>query len=158
MNILSKIDIHVYDCDGHPFPVILTMRTAGPDSIKYYEAGYAIHELAIKAWDIYKSERATTDDRRLLLYYVFSNITLNKGRTKADYTPAYNFLATWMPVVNNFLEPTKKPSINEPFSNISNQITGSMLPEVNNFLEPQETLIPYHDLLVQPLNHETCSA
>jgi len=150
------------------FSLYIHIRFTGPnitealgqlnnDNKKYYEAGYAIHELAIKAWDIYQSEKATVDDKRLLLYYVFSNITLNKGKARADYTPAYDFLATWMPIVNNFLEPSKKPSVNEPFSNISSQIFDSRLPRTNNFLEPQVMQVLSNDSLVLSSNSEQCS-
>lgn len=73
-------------------------------SAKYYEAGFAIHELALKAEQIYHSKKATVDERRLLLSYVFSNITRNQLEIKADYTAAFEFLAEWMPRMNETFE------------------------------------------------------
>jgi site-specific DNA recombinase len=71
---------------------------------KYYEAGYAIHELALKAKEIYNAEKTTDEDRRMLLSYVFSNIPINGLQTKPVYTLAFNFLANWVPKINNILE------------------------------------------------------
>ncbi|MBI5798778.1 MAG: recombinase family protein [Candidatus Yonathbacteria bacterium] len=85
---------------------------------KYYEAGYAIHELASKAMEIYKSEHATVEDRRLLLSYSFQNITLKGREVKPEYTFAFDFLANWVPKLNKISEPQKtveNPRQKEPF-------------------------------------------
>ncbi|NLB35032.1 MAG: recombinase family protein, partial [Elusimicrobia bacterium] len=74
----------------------------------YYEAGYAIHELALKAVDIYNSPRAKTEDKRLLLSYVFSNLELNTNKIKPNYTLAFEFLQEWMPKLNSTFELQKK--------------------------------------------------
>ena len=66
----------------------------------YYEAGYAVHELALKAKDIYLSEKATIEDKRLLLSYLFKDHTLQEGRIAPNYTFAFEFLSKWMPKVN----------------------------------------------------------
>lgn len=42
----------------------------------YYEAGFAIYELARQADKIYLSRKATMDDRRLLLSYIFRTTRL----------------------------------------------------------------------------------
>ena len=81
----------------------LTKLSEGRTS--YYEAGYAIHELALRAKDIYQSERATTEEKRMLLSYVFSNLTQNEGKIKPDYTLAFEFLANWIPKLNKNFEP-----------------------------------------------------
>lgn len=70
----------------------------------YYEAGFAIHELASKAKDIYKSSKTTEDQRRLLLSYVFSNLTMNADRISPNYTFGFAFLAEWMPKLNSTFE------------------------------------------------------
>lgn len=70
----------------------------------YYEAGYAIHELALKASKIYKSVEASTEDKRMLLSYIFSNLSLNAGKIGANYTPAFDFLAEWAPELNSTFE------------------------------------------------------
>lgn len=74
---------------------------------QYYEAGFAIHELALKARDIYQSEKADVDERRLLLSHVFSNLTLNGSELRVNYTLAFEFLAEWMPRINKVFEPSK---------------------------------------------------
>ena len=73
----------------------------------YYELGAAIHGLAYKAWDVYGSKKATNQDRRLLLSYAFSNIGLNEGKLKPNYTPAFKFWADWMPLLNETFERQK---------------------------------------------------
>lgn len=70
----------------------------------YYEAGFAIHELASKAKDIYKSPKTSEDQKRLLLSYVFSNLTLKADRISPNYTFAFEFLAEWMPKLNSTFE------------------------------------------------------
>ncbi len=70
----------------------------------YYELGVALHELAYKAKDVYLSQKAVTEDRRLLLSYAFSNITLNEGKITPNYTLAFDFLANWMPILNKNFE------------------------------------------------------
>lgn len=77
------------------------------ENTAYYEAGYAIHVLASKAEQIYYSQKATAEDKRLLLSYIFSNHTLNSGKIASNYAPAFEFLAKWMPMVNKNFEPMK---------------------------------------------------
>jgi site-specific DNA recombinase len=77
----------------------------------YYEAGYAIHELAMHAEAIYRSPKALTEEQRLLLSYGFSNLTLKAHEIRPEYTLAFQFLKEWMPVVNKIFEPTKNPAI-----------------------------------------------
>ena len=80
---------------------------------KYYEAGYSIHELALNAKDIYNSEKATHEEKRLLLSYAFSDLTLRGDRITPNYSPAFEFLATWMPRINKIFEPTQNPTKGE---------------------------------------------
>jgi site-specific DNA recombinase len=77
---------------------------------KYYEAGFAIHELASKASEIYKSPNATTEDKRLLLSKVFSNLSLKQDNIGHSYTMAFEFLVKWVPLLNETFEP-KKPFV-----------------------------------------------
>lgn len=71
----------------------------------YYEAGYAIHELALKSKEIYQSEKATPEEKRLLLSYVFSNLSQKADSIKPNYTLAFDFLVNWIPKVNSTFEP-----------------------------------------------------
>ena len=75
---------------------------------RYYEAGIAIHSLALRAVEIYQSTKATVEYQRRLLSRIFSNLTLNAEIIRADYTKAFQFLAEWMPVINDTFEPPNK--------------------------------------------------
>ena len=79
----------------------------------YYEAGYAIHELALKAKMIYESPKAITEDKRLLLSYAFSNLSLNADKINPNYTLAFEFLAEWMPKLNSTFELLENSSTKE---------------------------------------------
>ncbi len=79
----------------------------------YYEAGYAIHELAMKARDIYSSEKATIEDKRLLLSYVFAGNSLQDGKITPNYTLAFDFLSNWIPRVNLIFAQTKNSTLSE---------------------------------------------
>lgn len=46
----------------------------------------------------------TNEDRQLLLSYAFSNISLEAGKVTVSYTSAFEFLATWVPAVNEHFE------------------------------------------------------
>lgn len=96
-------------------------------NVQYYEAGYAIHELALKAQNIYESKKATDEERRLLLSYVFSNLTLNADKIKPNYTLAFEFLAEWMPRVNKIFELTEK-TINKRKNRAFDPACSAMLP------------------------------
>lgn len=66
----------------------------------YYEAGLGIHELAIEAFKIYQSDKATVEDKRLLLSHMFTRHTMQEATIVPNYTFAFEFLAEWMPKVN----------------------------------------------------------
>lgn len=84
--------------------LLLSLQKLEADNTEYYRVGFAIHELALRAKEIYLSEKASIEERRLLLAYAFSNITVLRGNIKVEYTKAFNFLAEWMPKVNSVLE------------------------------------------------------
>ncbi len=86
--------------------IVKELKRLNEDNTKYYEVGYAIHELALKATDILLNNKADISDKRLLLSYAFSNISLIKGEIKPEYTTAFDFLVNWMPRVNSIFEPT----------------------------------------------------
>ena len=81
------------------------LKKVNDGNTKYYQAGFAIHELALKASKIYNSKKATTEDKRLLLSKVFSNLHLNSSDIKPDFTLAFEFLREWIPVLNKTFEP-----------------------------------------------------
>jgi len=84
---------------------IESLKKLNEGNTKYYQAGFAIHELASKAKEIYQSPKATTEDKRLLLSKIFSNLSLDAEEIKPDYTLAFEFLTKWVPVLNNTFEP-----------------------------------------------------
>ncbi len=89
----------------------------------YYEAGYAIHELALKAKDIYESPKAKTEDKRLLLSYIFLNLALNTDKITPNYTLAFEFLSEWMPKLNDTFEPSKNRLNKESNGSLSTKYT-----------------------------------
>ena len=82
----------------------------------YYEAGYAVHELAMKAKEIYLSKKATVDDKRLLLSHLFVDHSLQDSKLTPNYTLAFDFLSEWMPKVNLTVAQTKNLAQGEVFS------------------------------------------
>ena len=74
------------------------------DQTAYYEAGFAIHELAAQAQKIYEGSKATVEEKRLLLSYIFSDIKLEEGITRPNYTYGFEFLSTWIPILNKNFE------------------------------------------------------
>ena len=83
---------------------IEALQTLGKSRTKYYEVGYAIHELACKAKDIYRCPKATPEEKRLLLSYVFSNLSINAYKIRPKYTLAFDFLMKWVPRCNSIFE------------------------------------------------------
>jgi len=93
------------------------LKRVNEGNTKYYEAGFAIHELASRASEIYKSPKATVEDKRLLLSKIFSNLTIKSSVLDPDYTLAFKFLAEWVPVLNNTFEPLDHGSVKRRESN-----------------------------------------
>ncbi len=77
----------------------------------YYEAGYALHELARQAVAIYNSPRASQDKKRLLLSHIFSNLSLKADRISPNYTFGFEFLTEWVPKLNIIFELAESSSI-----------------------------------------------
>lgn len=108
----------------------------GKSRKEYYEAGYAIHELALNAKAIYQSKKATIEDKRLLLSHIFSNLSLNGDKIKANYTLAFEFLAEWMPKLNKIFEPTQKANVigslcDSAVTESGNSVVESLEPQMN---------------------------
>lgn len=82
-----------------------SLQKLNEGNTKYYQAGYAIHELANRASEIYQSTNATTEQKRLLLSKIFSNLELEPDNIRPNYTLAFQFLLEWMPKVNDTFEP-----------------------------------------------------
>lgn len=96
-----------------------SLKKLNEGNTKYYEAGFAIHELASRAKDIYNSEKATTEDKRLLLSKVFSNLTMGDSNIAPEYTLAFEFLTKWVPILNNTFEPLLNGSAKRQESDFS---------------------------------------
>lgn len=107
---------------------------------QYYEAGYAIHQLALKSKEIYSSPKATPEDKRLLLSFVFSNLSLKDKQIKANYTYAFEFLAKWMPKLNKILELKQNPIENGALRGINRRLSEPRSPEaIKNFRTSKNT-------------------
>ena len=103
----GKISSDFYDKKSDEYKkkleeITLSLAKLGDDDLKYYEAGYAAHELAEHAMEIYQSEEATIDDKRLLLSNIFSNLGLKAHKINATYTYGFEFIAKWTPEINRF--------------------------------------------------------
>lgn len=96
------------------------------DNTKYYEAGFAIHELACNAKKIYQSKKATTEKKQLLLRYVFSNLTLDGDKIRPNYTLAFQFLREWMPRMNATFE-LEQSLVNKDRKSSFDQVRSTML-------------------------------
>jgi len=88
--------------------LLSNLKKLKSDKSEYYKTGIAIHELALRSADIYKSKKATIDERRELLAYAFNSISLIKGVATVEFTPAFAFMQQWMPRVNKTFEPVEK--------------------------------------------------
>ena len=113
------------------------LKKLNSDNTEYYKVGYAIHELALRANKIYLSEKASTEERRLLLAYAFSNISVLRGVVTPEYTQAFGFLAKWMPRVNKVLEPIQKAAFSGSLydvsvNNVSSDSVESLEPRDNS--------------------------
>jgi site-specific DNA recombinase len=101
----EKITLEFYDKKAEEFnqekeSITKQLKKLDENNTEYLSAGVAIHELACKAKKIYSSEKVKVEEKRLLLSYIFSNLTLNDGIVAPNHTFAFNFLSKWMPVVN----------------------------------------------------------
>ena len=88
-----------------------SLKKINEGNTQYYQTGFAIHELALKAKEIYQSPKATTEDKRLLLSKIFSNLSLSTEGIRPNYTLAFEFLSKWVPVLNSTFEPVKNVDI-----------------------------------------------
>ena len=96
------------DSDREKKDAIESLDKLGQSRLKYYQAGYAIHELALNAVGLYQSEKVTPDQKRLMLSIIFSNFDLNDKNVRENYTFGFEFIAKWMNRVNSTFEPAKK--------------------------------------------------
>lgn len=117
--------------------LLLAQMNLNEDQSTYYEAGYAIHELASQAKAIYESPMATIEEKRLLLSYVFSDMKLEEDITRPNYTLAFEFLAEWIPKLNKNFEQakntTKSDVLSSSLSITSAELTGEPLEPRNEF-------------------------
>ena len=79
-----------------------TLVRASDKSDEYQQLRVIIHELAYKSNAIW--EKATTDERRLELSEIFTNLTQDGLKLKPKYTLAAEYLANWMPKLNKDYE------------------------------------------------------
>lgn len=108
----GRITVEDYDAKLNEFSeekdaLLRSLEKLKSDNTEYYKVGFLIHEIAMRAREIYQNKNATIEERRLLLSYAFSNITILRGEIKPEYTKSFAFLVEWMPKLNTTLEPQK---------------------------------------------------
>ena len=86
-----------------------TLVAVSDKSDEYQSVGIAVHELAFRSKQIY--EIADTDEKRLLLSQLFTNLLQNGLEIKKSYTSAAQFLLEWMPKLNEDYELAKMQAI-----------------------------------------------
>lgn len=84
--------------------LLASLEKLKSDNTEYYKVGISIHEIAMRAHEIYRNPDALIEERRMLLSYAFSNITILLGKITPEYTKAFVFLNDWLPKVNEVLE------------------------------------------------------
>lgn len=89
------------------------LANLGKDKSAHYQAGLKLYELMHNAKAIYRSKKATNDDRRLLLSYIFSNLELLNEKLAPTYTGAFGFLLEWVPIEIPISEPADLLQANE---------------------------------------------
>ena len=109
----------IADSDKEKKDALESLVKLGKSRVRYFQAGYAIHELAMHAQEVYESEKATTEDRRLLLSMIFSNLGLNEGKIGTNYTKGFDFIANWAPKLNFTFEPAKMEDFTNKTSDFS---------------------------------------
>jgi hypothetical protein len=120
----GRITVEFYDHKMRGFAeeeetLLGALKRLKSDNTEYYKVGIGIHELALRAKDIYQSEKASIEERRLLLSYAFTSVSVVKGQITPAYTESFAFLAEWMPKVN------KQVGILEPMQNAAETIVSS---------------------------------
>ena len=112
----SKIDVQFYERKFEEYSIeVKSLEDAliklNDHTDEYIQLGAVIHELAFKAKAIYV--KATLEEKRLLFSELFTNFIQNEYEIKPNYTLAADYLANWIPKLNENYEPPKSPSIKE---------------------------------------------
>ena len=146
----GKIDIDLYE---RKFVEYSKEETALEDALvktsdksdEHQQLRVIIHELAYKSNAIW--EKATTDERRLELSEIFTNLTQDKLKLTGKYTLAAEYLANWIPKLNHDYELKKSVVIRGK--------TGELVPVSTNWLGGQDSNLepsrPERD--VSPFNY-----
>ncbi len=92
----------------------------GDKSDEYQKLGIAVHELAFKSKEIY--EKATVDEKQLLMSQLLTNLVQNRREIKPNYSEAAKILSEWVPKLNSAYELAKSEQIkgkSEDFTSLS---------------------------------------
>lgn len=95
----------IKESTGEKEEAIASLAKLTESRYTYYQAAIFMHELALNTIKIYENENATTEERRLLLSKIFSNLYLDEGKLEVKFTPGAEFLAKWAPTPKNIFEP-----------------------------------------------------
>lgn len=84
------------------FAIESALENVKYNSDYYQELNVVIHEIAFNAKNIF--EKATIEEKRMLLSELFSNITQDGYKIRAKYSLATEYLIKWMPKLNEEFE------------------------------------------------------
>lgn len=99
----------IKECLGEEESLKTALDNTDQQSIVYKELKIAIHRLAFYAGEIY--QKATVEDKQLLLSQIFTNLLQNGYEIKPKYTLAAEYLTIWMPKLNQDYELDKMLSM-----------------------------------------------
>jgi hypothetical protein len=90
--------------------IISALRRHDGANTKYYELGSNVLDLAQRAKEIYLNENRTTDEKRILMKLVFSNLVINADKLTVSYNKAFQILSTYSGMWNKKFEPEESGS------------------------------------------------
>ncbi|MBT3538681.1 hypothetical protein HN481_00965, partial [Candidatus Parcubacteria bacterium] len=80
------------------------IKKLNDNTVDLYRQGVAIHDLAFNAKKDYLNSKTSVEKKRDILSEIFLNFQLKDLKLATKYTPAFEFLIKWMPLLNNTFE------------------------------------------------------
>ncbi|MSR87837.1 MAG: hypothetical protein EXS69_01555 [Candidatus Zambryskibacteria bacterium] len=102
---LEFAERRIAECKAEEEALESTLDSAVNKSDEYQDLHLIVHELAFKAKEIY--QKATVDEKRLLLSQLFTNFTQNRYEIRPNYSLACEYLVEWIPKLNESYEQQK---------------------------------------------------
>ncbi|MCX6756294.1 MAG: recombinase family protein [Candidatus Nomurabacteria bacterium] len=99
---LEFCDRKISECRSEEAVLESALEKVNSQTDDYQDLSLVIHELAFKAREIY--QKATVDEKKMLLSQLFTNFTQNRYEIRANYSLACDYLLKWMPKLNELYE------------------------------------------------------